>query len=367
MSKYFELSKEEEQRALDLHNKSIVIEANEATHQDEFDEEFVDIRKREGIDAVVITLSPSGNLETVVSSICDWYSIIENNAEKTILVNEAKDVGTSKEKEKLGIIIGIQNPSAISSRGFSYGSGQGDLRFLNILHKLGLRVMTLAYNYRSSLANGCAEKKDCGLSAFGVKVVNEMNRIGMLIDLSHVGKVSSLEAIELSKDPVLFSHSMSRVLNDHYRAIDDEQIKALAENGGFIGIPGLSGFLIPGGFKTGCTINDYIDHIDFIANLVGVDYVGIGTDIRKMEKSTSFTAQKQIGRIAGIQRKEMEVHKSDTVGLTPDIKYPKGLSDGRTVYYSNISRGLVARGYSDIEIQKILGLNFMRVYKQVCG
>jgi membrane dipeptidase len=241
-----------------------------------------------------------------------------------------------------------------------------DLRLLETLKLCRVRIFQLSYNYRNLIADGADERTDGGLSKFGVQVVEELNRLGMMVDLSHVGVASTMDAMEISKDPVVFSHVGVKALNNHFRCINDEQIKALAEKRGMIGILALNGFIVPNGYEVGTTIDDYLKHIDYVAELVGVDYVGVGSDIRTQEKASSFTHQKATGRLAkGIVRKDLQRKPPAWASLTTESKYPKGMTN--VGEFGNIVRGLVSRGYSDQDIAKILGENFLRVFKQVCG
>lgn len=357
MKTYLELSKAEEERAQELIEKALFVNTSEATHQDEFNQSFYDQMVKSGLDSVHLTMSPAGDIGTLMRTYCDWKSVVHNLGEdKLTIVKTSKELLKAKEDGKKSLILGLQ------------GSPIGtDLRLIEILKLCGITVFQLTYNFRNQIADGADGRTDGLLSKFGVQVVEELNRTGILVDLSHVGIASTMDAMEISKDPVTFSHVGARALCDHFRCITDEQIKALAENKGMIGVVALNGFLVPDGWNKLVTIEDYLNHIDHIANLVGVDYVGIGTDIRDQETTSSFTHQKQTGRLSrGVVRSEHRRGPSQmAMLLSAEKRYPKGMV---TVgEYGNITRGLVARGYSDQDIEKILGLNFMRVFKRICG
>jgi len=205
---------------------------------------------------------------------------------------------------------------------------EGDLGVLRMLYRLGVRILTITHNRRNRLGNGCGEKgSKGGLSTFGVEVVREMNRLGMLVDVSHLNEPGFWDVIETSQDPVIASHSNARALCDHVRNLTDEQIMALAERGGVVGVTFVRSFLRKD--PENASVNDVLDHIDHIVELVGVDHVGIGSDYDGIDQA------------------------------------PIGLEDVTKVL--NITRGLVARGYSDGEIRKILGENFLRVFRRVLG
>lgn len=149
-----------------------------------------------------------------------------------------------------------------------------DLSRVRTLHDLGVKHMLLAYNVRNLVADGCAEVADAGLSNYGRDVVREMNRVGIIVDGSHTGRRSSLEAIDLSERPMIFSHSGARAVHPHIRNIDDDQIRACASRGGAVGVVGLGTFL----GDPEMTSETMFRHIDHIATLVGAEHVGIGTD-----------------------------------------------------------------------------------------
>jgi membrane dipeptidase len=228
------------------------------------------------------------------------------------------------------------------------------LNLLKIFYQLGLRICGLAYTRRNAFADGCGEKTDCGLSRIGELAVEEMNKLGVLIDLSHCGYTASMQAIDLSKDPVSFTHSCARGVYDHIRNLTDEQIKACAEKGGVIGVNAFSNYLHPKGLAEGATVAHSLNHIDYIVNLVGVDHVGIGTD------TTESRTVDEALELARAYPELGEPPKSVTLESIRKRYALKSIMEIR-----NYTRGLVARGYSDQEILKILGGNFLRLFKKV--
>jgi len=361
MMKHDSLSKEEEQRAKDLLAKCVFVNASEATHQDEFNEEFVAKCRKGGLDALHLTVSPTGNLETTLRSVCDWHSICDDLGKDKVSIAATTDqIREAKKEGRIALILGLQDISALGAGALA----PPDIRILRILNLCRIKIVQITYNMRNFAADGADERTNCGLSKFGIQFVKEMNREGMVIDLSHTGIATTLEVIEVSKDPVMFTHCGVRSLCDHFRNINDEQIKAMAEKGGFMGIPALSVFLCPDGAK-GSTLDDYLNHIDYVVKLVGVDHIGVGTDIRDQEKTDSFTTHKQTGRAdRGILRRDLRPPAHAAL-MPRSVRYPKGMTE--VDEYRNIVRGLVGRGYSDQEIAKILGENFLRVFKEVCG
>jgi membrane dipeptidase len=217
-----------------------------------------------------------------------------------------------------------------------------DLSRIEALYATGVRHMLLAYNVRNFVADGCAEPADAGLSIFGRQVVREMNRVGMVVDLTHTGRRSTLDAIEISERPTIFSHSGAHAVCAHIRNIHDDQIRACAAGGGVIGVVGIGAFIGDAQARS----ESLFRHIDHIASLVGPQHVGLGTDY-----------------VPSMQ--ELWVAIRDTKDtLWPD---PTGtqLYEGECVQPEQLAELveiMLAHGYSVDVIKGILGANFRRVY-----
>ena len=224
----------------------------------------------------------------------------------------------------------------------------------SIFYQLGLRVCGVVYTRRNTLADGCGEKTDCGLSRIGEVFVEELNKLHVLIELSHCQTKSSLQVIELSRDPVAFTHSNTRGVYDHVRNLTDEQIQACAEKGGVIGVNGFSSFLHSKGLEEGATVADAIDHIDYIANLVGANHVGIGLD---------STESRTVEEALELQRAYPELGSSKETPTLESIRKRYALKTILDI--RDYARGLVAKGYSDQEILGILGGNWLNLLKKV--
>jgi len=348
--KFVNLSRGDEERALALYHKAIVIDASDSTTLEggDFDwKEYYVKLKNGGITAVCDTIMDiRGNFTEAIRKIYAWYRRFEYIGQtKITLTTEASHIIDAKRKGKIAVVLATQNIRPIDD----------DLGLLSIFHRLGVRIIGLTYNKRNLAGDGCAEKKDCGLSEFGAEAIKEMNRLGILVDLSHVGYKTSMDAIEVSKAPVIFSHSCVRSLCSEFRNIPDGLIKALAEKGGVIGLPVWSPFIkkTVGPYTKDNprpTLQEYLAHIDCLADLVGVDHVGLGLDL------SEYWA-----------REDFEKFFKMVPELGPSIKfeskYVQDLEDhSKTV---NIARGLVSGGYSDQEIGKVLGGNFLRVFGKV--
>lgn len=354
--KKLELNKEEEERALKIHQEAIFINALDSImgfHGPQYLlDVFIHKLRKEGVTAVHETISRpclrwgSNNVYDTVKAIGEWYEILERGSNEILLATTTEDIRKAKKEGKVAIIFGFQHSEPI----------ENDIDLLKVYHRLGVRVMQLTYNEKNLIGDGCDERTDSGLSNLGIQVIEEMNRLGILIDLSHVGYKTTMEAIEISKEPCCFTHSNPRALCDKVRNKTDEQIKALAEKGGVMGLSFFTVLLRLDRLPT--ITEDYVDNIEYVANLVGVDHVGTGLDIAygvtvnhpvyKRLLSSSSLATTFAGACY-TQQERLKWYMSD-----------------KTRWF-DITRGLVARGYSDQEIEKILGLNFLRLFRRVWG
>ena len=203
---------------------------------------------------------------------------------------------------------------------------EGRIEMLGVFHRLGIRMVGLVHSLRNQLADGVADRRTgCGLSELGVQAVEELDRLRMIIDVSHINDEGFWDVLDHTKHPVIASHSNSRAICGHPRNMTDEMIVALAENGGVMGINFAPSFVHP----TLATLQGVVDHIDHIVDLVGPDHVGLGSDF-------------------------------DGIPSTP-----VGLEDATRMPY--ITDELVKREYNEVDIKKILGGNHLRLMKQVVG
>jgi membrane dipeptidase len=233
-----------------------------------------------------------------------------------------------------------------------------ELRFIRIFYQLGIRMMHLTYNRRNMIGDGCGEPANGGLSDFGRSVVKEMNRVGVIVDIAHSGWQTSLEAAQISDKPVVASHSCAASVNKVIRSKPDEVIKALADTGGFIGICCIPRFL--GG--TG-DIAALMKHIDYVVKKFGADYVTIGTD---HGHSSKYNAEEN--KIIS-ERAKRTPARTRWEALWPDegpfTPKPEMQSSMAWTNWPLFTVGLVQMGYSDDDIQKIIGLNAIRVLREV--
>ena len=342
-----ELSKSQEERAAEVHQKAIFINAlddspliNGAASY--VLEGFMPKLVKEGVTVLQETISDvNWDLPRTINAIGEWYEVLRRGSDKILLATTAEDIRRAKKEGKIAVIFGFQHAPL-----------NDDLNMVEVYHRLGVRVMQITYSERNSIGDGCSENANCGLSNFGREVVAEMNRLGMLIDLSHVGDRTTTEAIELSKDPCCFTHSNPRALCNKARNKTDEQIKALAEKGGVMGLSFFTHLIRDDKLPT--FWGDYLDFTEYVIDLVGVDHVGAGLDV-----AYGVTVHHPI------YKKMLDKHPSRyaEVGYTQEQRLSWYMNEENRWF--DITRGLVYRGYSDQEIEKILGLNFLKLFERV--
>ncbi len=347
----FELSKNELDRSRELHEKAIFVVPTSGTFVQHWHKEYYDKLLKGGV--VLYNLELEGNnFRQVIDHLDKYNDKLDNiGRENIIIAKTSEDVYRAKREGKVSFFICSQHGAVI----------ERNTGLLKIFYDLGMRVFGLCYSLRNYIADGCNEITDAGLSAFGQRVVKKCNDLGMVIDLSHVGRQSSLEAIELSKDPVCFTHSNAMKVYRSRRNLYDDQIQAIGERNGVIGVNGWGPMvkqLTSNEDKP--TLSDMLDHLDYMVGLVGVDHVGMGLDVGWGRTAEEVESDKKMpGFSAGAERITM----SGPYEYSHHNWYVKELWDPED--WPLITDGLVARGYSDDEILKILGENFMRVFKAV--
>jgi membrane dipeptidase len=281
---------------------------------------------------------------STLAKIAERYSLIEQHADRLLLVERGGDIERARREGKFGVILGFQGIESI----------EGRFHLLAVYHKLGVRAIGLTYNNRNVVGAGCLEPDDSRLTRFGIEVVREMNRLGILLDLTHVGNRTSLDAMAVSSAPVVFSHSNAKALRDNPRNITDEQIRACAGTGGVVGIATFADFVADttGGKRP--SLDDYFRHIDHIAQLVGVNHVGIGSDIFADPTHGTWwnsNTRMRYPEICG--------------GMTYETHGLRGFE--RHSEFPQVVQALQRRGYREADIAKIVGGNFYRVFRTVWG
>ena len=295
-----------------------------------------------GLDAVHVTIAYHEMFRETVLNMEQWNRWFEDYADLIMPAGSAEDVEAAKASGKTAVIFGFQNPSPM----------EDDIGLVEILHKLGARFMQLTYNNQSLLATGCYEPDDTGLTRMGKEVVEEMNRVGLVIDMSHSAEISTLQAIEHSSRPIVISHANPAFWHPARRNKSNTVLKALAETGGMIGFS-LYPHHLDGG--TNCTLEGFCRMIADTAELMGIDHIGFGSDLCQ-DQPDSVVEWMRVGRWT--KKIDYGEGSAQNAGFPP---MPTWFQDNRD--WGNILKGLADIGFSDDDIHKIAGKNWLEFYR----
>ncbi|WP_226576228.1 membrane dipeptidase [Acuticoccus sediminis] len=299
-----------------------------------------------GVDAVHVTIAYHENFRETVLNFEQWNRWFERHPDLIVQARTADDVRAAKAAGRTAIIFGFQNPSAI----------EDDIGLVEITHTLGARFMQLSYNNQSLLATGCYEAEDPGITRMGRQVIKEMNRVGMVVDMSHSAERSTLEAIEISARPIAITHANPGVWHPALRNKSDTVLKALAESGGMLGCS-----LYPHHLKdkSDCTLESFCTMIARTAETMGVERIGIGSDLCQ-DHPDSIVTWMRVGRWT----REMDYGEGSAAapGFPP---MPDFFADNRD--FPNIARGLAAVGFSADEVALVMGGNWLRFFEESFG
>lgn len=227
-----------------------------------------------------------------------------------------------------------------------------DLDHIDRSWELGMRMIQLTYNNVNFVGGGCTDRADCGVTDFGVEFIERMNKLGIIVDVGHCGKQTTLDACDISSTPVVASHTAAQGVHQHDRGKSDEELRAIASSGGYIGVVAVPAFLTDDETPT---IEHLLDHVDYIVQLVGTRHVGIGSD---------WPMQVPQWGVERLAEYALQIGFRPEHGVGAQVNLV-GFDDYRD--YQNVTRGLVKRGYTDEQIRGILGENFLRVFEDVCG
>lgn len=300
-----------------------------------------------GLSGFLLTVPRSGEgFREAARSIAVIHGVADDPGSRVMVARNHHDLLYAQETDQVGVVLWFQDPHAM----------ENSLDLLRVFYELGVRAMQLTYNQSNYLGTGCTEPVDAGLSGFGRRVVREMNRLGMVVDLSHSSRQTALDTLEVSDDPVLFSHANAKVLTDSPRNKEDDELKLVAAGGGVIGLTPWGPLCWKGQARP--SLDDYLDHIDYMVDLVGVDHVGFGSDNTPDHSTDQSGTVEQAALYPAVVAEYNRV-----VGTSPDVRHAEGFSGPHQV--ANLVEGLKRRGYSQVDINKILGANFLRVFGEV--
>jgi membrane dipeptidase len=269
-------------RAVRVHKEAVIIDMCESfTRVNEEHIGYFQTLADSGVSAIHATVPDlTADLETAINKIAKFYHLVERS-EHAIIVRNLAGLQEAKKRGKVAIMMGMQNSTPIEK----------NLELIRVFEELGLKVMQIAYAEQNYLGAGCTESADRGLTDLGRKAVKEMNRRGVLIDVSHCGDVTARDTIEASSAPIAITHATPAALVDILRAKEDDTLRAVAQRGGVIGQAIYTSFCEKRD-KPGlpATLDDFIDILDYLVQLVGIDHVGLGLDISLFNTQVTFDA-----------------------------------------------------------------------------
>jgi len=305
--------------------------------------EFLEMYRRGGVTVVGPTVAIDHEFDETLRLFTRMYDFISRDRDNLMVIRKVEDFRIAKETGKLGLLMHFQNSMPIGLRPERLG----------ILHALGLRVMQLTYNRRNAVGDGCTEPEDGGLTAHGRKVIRALNEHGIVVDLSHTSHRTTMEAIELTEKPPIFSHSNVYEVYPNARAIRRDQIRAVAAKGGTVGLVGCA-YFVSG--DRGASVDDLVRHADFIAAEVGTDHISLGID-------------HYWGHAPYASMKAQQAMYDHQIGSgtwdpatwpTPPLQHVAGLETPETTHA--VADALARANYAEDDIRKILGENLIRVF-----
>ncbi len=303
--------------------------------------ELFQTAKDAGVTAIHVTIAYWENTRETLANIGDWHRLFSQHGDLILHARSADDVLAAHESGRVGIVFGFQNCSPI----------EDDLRYVQVFHELGVRIMQLSYNNQSLLATGCYESRDSGITRFGKEVIREMNRVGMVIDMSHSAERSTLEAIELSERPIAITHANPSFFHDALRNKSTTVLRALGDSGGMLGLS-----LYPFHLKNGsdCTLDEFCGMAAETAAIVGIDNLGIGSDLCLNWDYATLEWMRSGRWTAGTDYGE---GSADNKGWPTQPGWFASSAD-----FHNIARGLEKAGFGDDDVDKIMGQNWLTFF-----
>jgi len=326
-----------------LHDELVVVDGLQYSN---WNRKLFEQMRSGGLTAVHATLVYWESARETIAVIGQWLQRFVDHADLIRPVRSAEDILAAKREGRVGVLFGFQNCSPI----------EDDIGLIEVFRRLDVLVMQLSYNNQSPLATGCYETNDPGITRFGRQAIREMNRVGMIIDMSHSAERSTLEAIEISQRPIVISHANPTWFRDALRNKSDAVLTALARSGGLLGFS-----TYPFHLKNGpdCTLDEFCTMIARTVDTMGIDQVGLGTDLC-LDQPYSVLHWMRNGRWA----RDTDYGE----GSANNAQWPKPLAwlpDASG--YPNITQGLAARGFSRDEISKIMGQNWLAFLERSIG
>jgi membrane dipeptidase len=330
--------------ASEIHEESIVIDAVCPLVRD--NPQYIEWYRAGGVTVIAPTVGSVDSARTTLNRLAAWHRMLRER-DDLLLVRRALDVEAAKRSSRIGIYFHFQGTDPI----------EDNLDLIDLYKSLGVGVIQLAYNVRNKVGDGCEERTDSGISRFGIKLIERLNKVRVIVDCSHTGLRTSMDAIECSVAPVILSHSNPASVHSTSRNVPNELIDAIAKSGGVIGIAGFPAMVAS---ATAPSLDDFVTHIDAVVQRAGIDCVGLGIDY--------YIGQAGIGNDEAAVRMYNEMTRSGAWSAAyppPPHHYPAGIETPKTL--PNLTQRLLERGYKESDVRKILGGNWLRVMYSVWG
>jgi membrane dipeptidase len=333
-----------EQDAETLHRDSIVIDAVCPLLQDK---RFIDWYIEGGLTVAAPTISSTESANHTMRVIGGWKRAVATDPRLRETFSVA-EIERAKRDGKLGIFYHMQGADPV----------EDNIDLVDVYQALGVRIMQLCYNVKNRVGDGADERTDAGLSNFGVALIRRLNECRVVVDCSHTGYRTSMEAIEASSAPVVISHGNARAIHPSKRNVPDDLIKAVAASGGTVGVVGFPAFVAPGPRPT---LDQFIDHIAYLSDLIGPDRVTLGIDYYLGQ---SPAVPDEVALAGYKEAIAMGVWREETYPPPPH-HYPAGIETPRTL--PKLTERLLERQFSAKDVAGILGGNLMRVWGGIWG
>ena len=325
-----------------LLQRSVVFDALSADENWQDPEPIFAAYKQSGVTAIHTSLA-NRNLAVAQRDLKEWQARFDRWPDRLLKITRGADIAEARRSGRAGVLLGFQNATIVES----------DVRNVDVLHAAGTRCIQLTYNARNLLGDGCTEPANAGLSQFGIAVVERMNQLGVVVDLSHCGEATSRDGIQFSKQPAAFTHTMCKALYDHVRAKSDELLKAISNKGGMTGIATLGYFIGP---SPDTSLDDYLRHVDHAVKVAGIDHVGLASDYSIRGIGATHT------------RESWYVPRLSSFPPEYRVRWPPWIKElDVPERFRNIAHGLAKRGYTSAEIDKLVGGNWVRYFTEAIG
>ena len=310
--------------------------------------EMLDNVRASGISAVNVTVSGGGEDDEALQSTLEHIAYFEREADEhadlLVRIRSAADLDAARASGRLGLILGFQDTTALAS----------DLSRIDRFHSDGVRIIQLTYNQENRVGFGCLHPNDTGLTDFGREVVGRMNQLGILVDLSHCGDQTTMDAIQLSTQPTSITHSGCRTVFDHPRSKDDDTLRAMADGGGVVGI-----YMMPFLNADGpAQADDFFRHVEHAIDVCGEDHVGVGSD-----NSITPTLADEAYMTALFAFADERARLGIGAPREHEVLFVQGLNTPDRML--RIAEGLMQRGHSEARAEKIIGGNFRKLFEEV--